>query len=375
MGHSYTPGLKVTQNEQLLKRRILPMKGEVVVEVGERVQPDDVVARTFLPGAVKIINIANMLGIDQSDVPLKMTVKEGDKVEKGQVIAESKSFFGLFKSDAKAPESGTIESISGVTGQVIMRGPPQPVVVRAYVEGDVVEVVPEEGVVVKTCGSFIQGIFGIGGESSGEVVMACDTPSDVLDADRVKPEHEGKILVGGSLVTDAALKQAIKVGAKGVVVGGFDAEDLRRFLGYDLGVAITGHEDLGITLVVTEGFGQIAMAPNTFALLKKHQGDRASINGATQIRAGVIRPEMVIPVKGTVHVEDKAVNVGIHVGSPIRMIRDPYFGLLGTVADLPSDPQVLESGSRARVAVAKLDNGETVIVPRANIELIEGAPE
>ena len=50
MAHAYTPGLKVTDHLHVQKRRILPLKGNVVVKVGDRVNPDDVVARTELPG-------------------------------------------------------------------------------------------------------------------------------------------------------------------------------------------------------------------------------------------------------------------------------------------------------------------------------------
>jgi len=117
-------------------------------------------------------------------------------------------------------------------------------------------------------------------------------------------------------------------------VGGFDDEDLREFLGYDLGVAITGSEERGITLIVTEGFGQINMAERTFNLLKSKEGQSASINGATQIRAGVIRPEAVIPMPGDVKSyfrKEEVENIGIQVGSPVRVIRQPYFGRLGKV--------------------------------------------
>ena len=69
----------------------------------------------------------------------------------------------------------------------------------------------------------------------------------------------------------------------------------RNFFGYDLGVAITGSEEIGITLVITEGFGKIPMAQRTFELLKSRTGAKTSINGATQIRAGVVRPEIIIP--------------------------------------------------------------------------------
>ena len=39
------------------------------------------------------------------------------------------------------------------------------------------------------------------------------------------------------------------------------------------------------------------MGDRTFNLLKSHDSKFVSINGATQIRAGVIRPEIVIPLK------------------------------------------------------------------------------
>ena len=57
--------------------------------------------------------------------------------------------------------------------------------------------------------------------------------------------------------------------------------------------------------------------------------------------------------------------------TPVRIIRDPYFGLIGKVASLPAEPRVLDSGSKARVLQVELAGGELVTVPRANVELIE----
>ena len=374
MAHAYTPGLKVTENELLRRRRILPIPGEVVVEEGARLQPHQVVARTFLPGKVEIVNVANKMGVDQSDVPGAMLKKEGEQVGQGEVIAEAKSLFGLLTSRATATLEGTVESISGVTGQVVLRGPPQPIEVDAYIEGRVLEVVPDQGVMVESRGTLIQGIFGIGGETTGEIAMVSSSPREVLDEDSLSADLRGRVVVGGSLVTGAALERAVQLGIRGVVAGGFDDQDLRRFLGHDLGVAITGHENLGVTLIVTEGFGRIDMAPRTFGLLKRHQGQRASINGATQIRAGVIRPEVIIPHQGTAPQSlDQPREQGMDVGSTVRIIRNPWFGKLGRVASLPSDPARLDSGSRARVVSVRVEGlEEPVSVPRANVEIIEG---
>ena len=180
------------------------------------------------------------------------------------------------------------------------------------------------------------------------------------------------IVIGGARITVEAIEAARSVGAAAIIGGGMDDQDLKDFLGYDLGVAITGSEKKGITVIVTEGFGEISMALRTFELLKKHEGHVASVNGATQIRAGVMRPEIIIPLEECA-IEDEPDHAGgyLEIGKTLRIIRDPYFGMIGKVSALPPNPHVLGSGSKARVLEVELNSGESVIVPRANVELIE----
>ncbi len=376
MGHAYTPGLKVTEKLIVQKSRILPLKGEVIVKVGDHVDPDDVVARTHLPGNVVPLNIANKMGVPPEDLEMVMLKKEGDPIKKGEEIAFKKGLFNLsfMASSAEATIDGTLESISHITGQILQRGHPNPVEVKAYVKGEVIEILPEEGVVVACEASFVQGIFGIGGETYGNIVVGTKDNETILTDDLITDEMKGKVVIGGSLVTAKALQKANKIGVNGIVVGAFNDQDLRDFLGYDIGVAITGAEDINTTLVITEGFGEIAMAKNTFELLKRHEGQMACINGATQIRAGVIRPEVVIPVEKSGHIEppeEKEIE-GLKIGSPIRVIRHPYFGMIGEVTDLPSPLQTLESESKARVLEVQFEDNSKALVPRANVEMIEG---
>jgi hypothetical protein len=376
MGHAYTPGLKVTDLMTVAKKRILPLKGQVVVKKGDRVTSDTVVARTELPGVVEPINVANILGVPPQDVPEAMLKKIGDHVEEGEVIAKSKSFFGLFSASAKAKISGTIENVSSITGQVLLRGAPVPIEVKAYLNGLVTNIYENEGVEVTTRGSFVQGIFGIGPETHGPIKMLSKSNNEALTEKEFDASCKGCVVVGGSIITAAGLRRAIEVGAVGIVAGGFNDKDLRDFLGYDLGVAITGNEDKGVTLVVTEGFGEIMMAQKTFDLLKRHEGQEACMNGATQIRAGVIRPEVVVPNLDALSKLGKDVdavseNMGLTVGSPVRVIRQPFFGRLGKVSDLPSKLQMLESESKARVLEVEFEDGKKSIIPRANVEMIE----
>lgn len=374
MTQAYTPGLKVSRCSLHRCRRVLPVSGQVLVDAGDDVGATTIVAQTELPGLVTPVNVANLLSLATCEVPRALTRRRlGERVGAGELLAESPGIFGFFRKRCTAPVDGVIESVSGVTGQVMLRGAPRFVQLTAYLAGRVVEILPGEGVSIETHATHIQGIFGIGGEAFGAVLPVCSSADQPLSTERLTPECRGKIVIGGSRVTAATLNEARRLGVAAVVTGGIDDQDLRDFLGYDLGVATTGSEQMGLTLIITEGFGEIAMARRTFDLLLSRAGAEGACTGATQIRAGVLRPEIVIPW-GTAPRQEPA-EAGpvssLTTGALVRVIRDPYFGTIGAVAHLPPEPVTLESGSRARVLEVKTVTGATLRVPRANVEIIE----
>ncbi|RKY18344.1 MAG: hypothetical protein DRP63_02270 [Planctomycetota bacterium] len=119
------------------------------------------------------------------------------------------------------------------------------------------------------------------------------------------------------------------------------------------------------------------MAKRTFELLKWLSGREASINGATQIRAGAVRPEVIVPLteKDVPRDErtqrDELQEQQLEVGKIVRIIRVPYFGRLAEVVVLPPELREIETGSKVRMLEARiLDTGEVVSVPRANVEII-----
>ena len=201
MAHAYTPGLKVTNRLRHRTRRVLPIAGEVRVNTGDRVSAHEVVAETFMPGDITPVNLSNTLSLPPADVPECMLIQESERVEVGQPLARTKGMFGLFKSEYKSRAAGTVESISNVTGQLIIRGEPLPVQVRAFLTGEVVEVIPNEGVVIEADVSYVQGIFGIGGETYGKIRMACQQPGDELTADLIQPDMKDCIVIGGARMT------------------------------------------------------------------------------------------------------------------------------------------------------------------------------
>lgn len=377
MAHSYTPGLTVTEQTLVRRRRMLSLPGIVLVTAGETVHANQAVARAELPGKVYPLNLANQLGVAPDEIHEYMIKKAGDPIQKDEILAENKPLVKWFKTEVRSPISGVVESMSPVTGQVLLREPPRVLELLGYVDGRIVEVIPQQGVVVETDCSLVQGIFGIGGETRGEIVIVVSSPDEALTPRHLTVDMKGKVVVGGSFASSDALSRAKEVGVAGVVIGGIHDKDLRALLGYDLGVAITGTEQVGFTLILTEGFGSIPMAGKTFALLSAHAGQQASISGATQIRAGVIRPEIIIPKGAGAPVDHSTVAAlereGIRIGDQVRIIRDPLFGKLGEVASLPSDLQKIPTESDVRVMGVRFADGSTAMIPRANIELIEGA--
>lgn len=372
MANAYTPGLTVSGDITVRRMRRLPIKGEVLVSAGDSVTPEQVIARALLPGALQTIKLAEKLGLEAREIKDFFNLKPGDTVEVGQLVAETKGFFGIIGGTKVQSEvAGTIDSISELTGNVLVREAPVPVDVKAYIKGAVADVLPTEGAIIETRGAMIQGIFGIGGERVGTIRVAVGGPDQILHADNIHADDKGKILVGGAGFSYDALKKADELGVIGLVAGGIKDSDLIQYLGYDIGVAITGQESVNLTLVVTEGFGFLNMAKRTFELLHSLEGKEASINGATQIRAGVIRPELIVPLDLSMQTAEKKSEAGeLKIGTPIRVIREPYFGMLGSVTELPAQLVTVDSGTEVRVLKAKLEGGDEVTVPRANVEII-----
>jgi hypothetical protein len=371
MAVAYTPGLRVTPDAHISQLRRLPMKGELLVTAGQAVTADQVIARAQMPGNLHTVRAAQLLHIEPQELAPALLKQPGEPVHGGDVIAQTKGLFGLFKSQLRAPVSGTIEDISAVSGHIRIREKPRLVQVLAHIAGRVAELVEGEGAVVQARGALVQGIFGVGGERRGLLRVAAGGPDQLLPAASLG-ECRGCVLIAGAGADSSAIAAAAEAGAAGLVVGAVRDEALRRYLGYDIGVAITGQEDVPMALILTEGFGELPMAQRTWDLLASLEGQLASINGATQIRAGVIRPELIVTREGApVQQAPPEPEHLLQPGSRVRLIRAPHFGRLGRVTALPVELTEIETESNVRVAMVALDAGGEVRVPRANLEIIQ----
>src|SRR5437899_1434813 len=121
MAHSYTPGLTVTEQAVVRRRRMLSLPGTILVSGGETVRANQAVARAELPGKVYPLNLANQLGVAPDEINEYLIKKAGDPVKKGEILAENKPLIKWFKTEVLSPITGVVESISPVTGQILLR--------------------------------------------------------------------------------------------------------------------------------------------------------------------------------------------------------------------------------------------------------------
>lgn len=368
MGNALTPALAVSSWTRLQRRRELPLAGEILVKEGEQVSADSIVGIAQLEGELRLVRAADQLAVPAHEIVDLVKVREGDRVVDGSVIAEVRGLWGIFRSILTAPIEGTVEFISASTGHIGIRAPARPLKLPAYIAGKVVKVESGRSVVIESEGPFVQGVFGVGGERLGTLhLLSVSNDRRLSDAD-VPEDVSGKVLVGGCSPSLGALRKAAALGAVGFVTGSIDDQTLREYVGYDIGVALTGDEPVSMTVIITEGFGEIALSDRIRNVLSQFQGMTVSINGATQVRAGAQRPE-VIGYAPDGERSARPSGSSLEVGARIRVIRVPYFGLTGVVREMPHALELIETGAMVRVLRATLDDGRDVTVPRANVEL------
>lgn len=280
----------------ITKERRNPTSGEVFVEIGETVTPDTLIAKGMVPSQeIHELRLYRNLNLDPTSVKDHITKHVGDAVEKDEVVAIARSFFGRQTRMARSPIDGVVTDFSANTGRMMIKGHPVPVEVYAHIPGIVRELYDNEGARLETQGYLYHGIFGVGGETHGELTLAVESGDTPMTSSEIKQEHSGKILVGGSVATLDALREAVKQGVKGIIVGGVDQKDLTYFLGYEIGVGVTGGEDVGLTLILTEGFGVNPIDDDLYGFFMEQAGELACIDGTTHIRSRSQRPEVIIP--------------------------------------------------------------------------------
>ncbi len=338
---------------------MLPVRGDVLLGTGSRVGPSDIVAAAMLPSAINLLNVAKVLSVNDEDLHRCLRVNIGDPVAEGDVLAVKEGVSRLFRRTYRSPIEGMVAGISN--GRLLILSSRTALELEAHYKGTVVNVMSRLGVIIEVRGALIQGMWGSGREGFGVLRLMVDDPAQLLDPEAMDMSCRGTVLVGGASIGEEALHRAQEMQVEGIIVGGLDAGLLELT------------SSMPFPVIVTEGMGKFAISAPIFDLLQAHEGEEASIRGTMEARGGAVRPEIIIylpQAAGEIVIESRPEFLLVE-GSEVRIIRGPHSGETGKVVGFPSYARKLETGDSFKGVEVRLESGEEVFAPQANLELFD----
>ncbi len=348
---------RVVPNMVMRRERMLPVRGDVYVEAGARVEPSDIIASASLPSVAHLLNVARALSLNDEELASSLRVSVGDLVAEGDVLAVGGGPSRLFSRSYRSPVKGVLAAISN--GRLIVLSSRTTVELEAHYKGTVMNVMSALGAIIEMNGALIQGVWGSGKEGFGVLKVIVSDPAQSIDPEAIDVTCRGTVLVVGASVGEEALYRAQEMDVKAMVVGGLDA-GLRELA-----------SSMPFPVVVTEGMGKFTISAPIFDVLKLHEGQEVSVRGTVQARGGAVRPEVVIYVPQVTGepVAESRPEFRLQEGSEVRIVRGTRLGKTGRVVGFPSDALEVETGSSLKSVALRIEGGEEVLAVRANVEL------
>jgi hypothetical protein len=349
----FAPVLHVLPLTTIVRKRVLPVAGKVNMHVNQRVNPTDVVAEANFAREHVLLDVARTFGISAEAADKLIRVKEGESLAQGALVAEKS---GLIPRKIKTPRAGRVMIVG--SGQILMEVGDTHIELRAGLPGVVTQVIPDKGVVISTAGALVQGVWGNGRIDNGLMISLLEKPDDVLSAGRLDVSLRGSVILAGQVRDLDTLKAAAELPVRGLILASMPSS------------LITSAYQMRYPILVTEGFGALPMNSAAFKLLTTNNKREATVNAEHFDRYTGGRPEVIIPLPVSSEPNEPNPFETFAVGQPVRMRRPPYAGLVGTITNLPAGLSLLPSGLRATSADVKLENGENVLVPLVNLEVV-----
>lgn len=335
------------------RRQVLPFPGRVVVNQGQKVNATDVVADARQPGAHFLIDVRRELDLARLDEAEKLiSHTPGDRIEKGEVIAQTG---GLFAQSLRSPATGTIITISAA--RVLIETEGTTLLVRAGVSGTVREILPNYGAVIETSGAIVQGRIGNGLVDQGMLLMVARTPLDELTSSRLDVSMRGAVLIGGYCVQADALKAAGELSLRGLILSSISPDLLPLIKQADF------------PILVVEGFGKLPFCREAYQVFTTNEKRDTCVNAAVFNPFTGTRPEMVVNLPG---IGELASDVAeISAGQTVRILTVPYASQSGTLIQVRSGKTRLTNGIHVLAGDVRLENNEVVSIPLANLDVLE----
>ena len=335
------------------RERPLSSAGRVVVRKGQKVSATDVIAEIRLNPQHLLLDIARSLNLPAREADQNIQCKAGDQVAQGDVLAGP---VGFTKRVVRAPQNGQV--IVAGEGQILLEldGPPKEL--KAGLPGVVADLVGDRGAIIETSGALIQGVWGNNRIDFGLMHVLARAPEDELKVDRMDVSLRGSVVLGGYCRDPQAIKVGGELPIRGMILGSMDAG------------LLPAAARAPYPIVVLDAIGRRPMNPVAYKLLSTNDKREVSLNAEAWDRFAGKRPEVVIPLPASGNITLPREVVEFLAGQTVLVTRAPYTGQTGTLNSFLPGLTVLPSGIKAQAAEIRLENGDNVVVPLVNLEVL-----
>jgi hypothetical protein len=335
------------------RERLLPVAGRVSVRKGQKVSVTDVIAEVSLTPEHMLLDVARGLGLPAREADRNLHCQAGDQVAEGDVLAGP---VGFTKRVIRASKNGRV--IVAGEGQILLELEGPPLELKAGMPGSIVDLVGDRGAIIETSGALIQGVWGNGYIDFGLMHVLAKSPEDELKADQLDVSLRGSVVMGGKCIDPQVLKLGAELPLRGLVLGSLDAP----LMPYAAKVRYP--------VFTTDGIGQQPMNNAAFKLLSTNERREVAINAEMWDRFTGKRPEVIIPLPATGNIGLPRETVDFLPGQKVLVTRAPYAGQLGVLQVIRPGLSLLPNGIKAQAGEIQLENGDNVVVPLVNLEVL-----
>jgi len=337
----------------IVRERTLPVAGKVLARLNQKVGPADVVAEAKWAREHVLLDVARILRISPNAADRLLKVKADDTIAASTEVAAGK---GLFPRSVQAPREGRV--VAAGAGQVLMETGETRLELHAGIPGTVVQIIAERGVIIQTAGALVQGVWGNGRIDTGILVNLAERPDIALTPGRIDMSLRGSILLGGPIKDSETLQAAAETAVRGLVISSLVPSLLPLA------------REMRFPIVVTDGFGILPMNSAAHKLLASNAKREATLNAEVFDRYSGARPEVIIPLPISQDPARPREMDTFAPGQQVRLRRPPSAGSIGTLTAIKPGLTLLPSGLRAPAAEIKLENGESIVAPLVNLEVV-----
>lgn len=357
--------------------RDIPGQGNISAAVGQEVKPSDILGRAEISGGYRKINLAQDLGVSPRDVNKYLNRLLGQTIYRGELLAFKKGGMLGGKKIVTSPTDGILDSLDNETGHLTIRFLPHILELPAAVFGVIDAVSKEKRKISIRCEvTQILGIFGSGKVREG--ILKILSRSDLINTNQILPQYVEHIVVAGSLVYKDAILSSISKGVHGIITGGINAKDYQAMAGGKIIFPRKMGSDIGLGVLVTEGFGSLPIGRDIFEVLQQYDGRFALLDGNSGILSlpsfesssmDKIRKVSLPSLSNIVMGREEIEVLELKTGQFVRVIASPFMGEEGDLVAIDKTPSILPSGIKTYLVNIKTKS-RVIRIPYSNIEII-----